>query len=111
MYKFLFKLLTDPLGLPVSLLWEYIILLIINEIAYKIAWKASPGGRFGSEIHWAVRIPSFIIIWTITYCLICLVKWICSNWIFVLCILGAILIIGLLVTIIVSLKNRRRDTV
>ena len=36
MYKFIFELITDPLGLPISVIWEYIILIIINEIAFEL---------------------------------------------------------------------------
>jgi hypothetical protein len=67
LYKFIFTLLTDPLGLPISPIWEYVILAILNEIAFKIAWNVSPGGAWGSEIHWAVRIPFFCVMWAITY--------------------------------------------
>ena len=35
MYKLIFNILTDPLGLPVPLYWEWIILFIIGEISYK----------------------------------------------------------------------------
>lgn len=72
MYKIIFELLTNPLGLPISALYEYLILLILNEIAFQIAWNTSPGGRFGWEIHWAVRIPAFIILWAIIYFLLSL---------------------------------------
>ena len=105
-YSFIFDLITDPLGLPISPIWEYIILIVLNEIAYRIAWYASPGGRFGSEIHWAVRIPTFVIIWAITYAIIAIVKWIFANWIIILSILGAIIIISGVIAIIV-LRRRR----
>ena len=108
MYKFIFEIITDPLGLPISLVWEYIILLILNEIAFCIAWKASPGGIFGSEIHWAVRIPAFIVLWAITYGLIFFGKWICANWIIILSILlSIVVIVGISTIIILSMKKKR----
>ena len=108
MYKFIFEIITDPLGLPISSIWEYIILLILNEITFCIAWKASPGGICGSEIHWAVRIPAFIVLWAIAYGLIFFAKWICANWIIILSILVSILVIAGISTIIVlSVKKRR----
>lgn len=108
MYKFIFEIITDPLGLPISVIWEYIILLVINEIAFQIAWKTSPGGRFGSEIHWAVRIPTFIILWAIIYGLIFLLKWIFLNRIIVLSIAGGIILMaGILKIIILIIKKKK----
>lgn len=112
MYKFIFELITDPLGLPISVIWEYIILIIINEIAFRIAWNTSPGGRFGSEIHWAVRILVFIILWAIIYGIIFLVKWIYLNIIIVLSIVGVIiLVVGILKIIVLFMKQRNRKKV
>ena len=106
MYKFIFEIIIDPLGLPISVIWEYVILLFLNEIAFQTAWNASPGGKWGSEIHWAVRIPTFIVLWGITYSVICIVKWIWTNWILILSILGGILTLaGVLTIIILSVKK------
>ena len=113
MYKFIFELITDPLGLPIPILWEYIILLVLNEIALRIAWKTSPGGRFGSEIHWAVRIPTFIILWAITYVLVIVMKWIYIHRIVVLLTIGGFILIGGIIKIIIYRvinKNKRLNT-
>ena len=107
MYKFIFELITDPLGLPINPIWEYVILLVLNEIAFQIAWNASPGGRWGSEIHWAVRIPMFIVLWAITYAIIVAVKWICTNWILVISIVGGIAVVSG-ITAVVLLHQRKR---
>ncbi len=109
MYKFLFELLTDPLGLPVPWIWEYIILLVLNEIAFRIAWDASPGGAFGSEIHWAVRLPVFVVIWAITYAVISVTKWIFENWILVVSILGVIILCAGIVAIILLRINKHKN--
>ena len=37
MLKFLFGILTDPLGLPIDAIWEYLILAVIGAIAFVIA--------------------------------------------------------------------------
>lgn len=39
MIKFIFELLTDPLGLPTDWIYEYIILAVIEAIAYDFAFK------------------------------------------------------------------------
>ena len=100
MLKFLFGILTDPLGLPIDAIWEYLILAVIGAIAFVIAWNASSGGDFGSLIHWVVRLIAFVILWAIVYGIIALVQWIFANWVVVLCIFGGIIVVGGLIAII-----------
>lgn len=107
MYKFLFDLLTDPLGLPIDALYEYVILLVLNFIAYKIAWDASPGGRWGSEIHWSVRIIVFVVLWAITYGVIAAVKWLFENWLLIISILGFIVLVTVATALIVKRLKRK----
>ena len=107
MYKFIFEIIVDPLGLPISVIWEYIILLFLNEIAFQMAWNSSPGGKWGSEIHWAVRIPTFIFLWAITYGVIYTAKWLWTNWILVLSILGSIAAFAGILFIILNVKRNR----
>ena len=107
MLKLLFTLLTDPLGLPIHALWEYVILAVINEIAYRIAWEASPGGFGGSTIHWVVRAISFVIVWAVTYFVITVVKWIFAHWVLIVCIPGAILLVAGIAAIIILRKSKQ----
>ena len=44
MLKFLYTIFTDPLGLPIDPVWEFVILLIVGEIVHEIAYWVSPGG-------------------------------------------------------------------
>ena len=108
MFKFLFEILTDPLGLPINALWEYLIIAIINAVAFKIAWDASPGGTFGSAIHWGVRLIAFVIIWAITYGVIALAKWIFANWIIALCIVVGLIILGIVIAVVINRNSERR---
>ena len=107
MLKFVFTILIDPLGLPINALWEYLILLVLNEIAYRIAWEASPGGFGGSTIHWAVRTISFVVMWAVTYGIITAVKWIFAHWVLVLSVLGAVLFISG-VAVVVVLRRKKQ---
>ena len=100
MLKFLFGVLTDPLGLPIDAIWEYLILAVIGAIAFGIAWNISPSGEFGSLIHWVVRLIAFVVLWAIVYGIIALVQWIFANWILILCILGGVVVIGGIIAII-----------
>lgn len=100
MYKFLFELIVEPLGLPIYFIYEYMILLIISEFAFHIAWDATPGGKWGSEIHWFVRVISFLVIWFLTYSVILVLKWIISNWVLLLGGAIAFILIFFLMTMI-----------
>ena len=82
LFSFIFEKLTDPLGLPISPLYEYLILAIIGLAAYKIAYSAV-GGMYrigeissktaGSACHWLIRFIVFVVMWAITYGIIELV--------------------------------------
>ena len=100
MLKFLFGVLTDPLGLPIDAIWEYLILAIIGAIAFAIGWAVSDGGMFGSIEHWTARLIAFVILWAIMYGIIALVQWIFANWVLILCILGGVVVIGGIIAII-----------
>ena len=100
MLKFLFGILTDPLGLPIDAIWEYLILAIIGAIAFAIGWAVSDGGMFGSIEHWTARLIAFVILWAIVYGIIALVQWIFANWVLILCILGGVVVIGGIIAII-----------
>jgi len=68
--RVMYELLTSSLGFPIEPIYEYILIFIINEIAFAYAYKESPGGQFGSLIHYLFRIPSFIILWFLAHVLI-----------------------------------------
>ena len=81
MLKLFYTLLTDPLGLPIEPLWEYIILLIVGEIVHEIAWNVSPGGTFGPLIYWVTKLIAFVAIWAVLYAIIAIIKFIIAHWI------------------------------
>ncbi len=102
-FSFLFDRLTDPLGLPIAPLWEYLILFAIGGIAYLVAYTFVGDlyandeihlGCTGSILHWFVRFIVFLAIWAITYAIIWLVKLIFAHWVAILCILGGILLLA-----------------
>ena len=74
LFSFIFNILTDLLSLPVSWFWECLILAVTGKIAFAIAWEASPGGFFGSAVHWSVRAIAFFAIWAVEYFLIWIIK-------------------------------------
>lgn len=65
MFKFVFDLATEPLGLPVEWYYEWIILLVIGEIAYQIAYDKVGTLYHGDFISGALpvksdNVPSFV---------------------------------------------------
>ena len=98
-YKLIFTLLTDPLGLPIDPLWEYVILLIVGEIVHEIAWSASPGGTFGSLIYWVTKLLAFVVIWAVLYAIIAAVQFIVAYWIWFA--IGAVVLVAVGIVFIV----------
>lgn len=93
--KLFYTLLTDPLGLPIEPLWEYLILLIVGEVVHGIVWSASPGCTFGSLIYWVTKLIAFVLIWVILYALIAIVQFIIAYWIWFA--VGAVILIAFVI--------------
>lgn len=68
----IFDLITSPLGLPISPLYEWIILLVVGSIAYHAAFSFVGSldlhnGGVMSIIHWVIRLAVYVIVWFILY--------------------------------------------
>lgn len=101
-FSFYFDKLTDPLGLPLDALLEYIIIAIIGELAFQGAFSLIgalyedgwiSGRGIGSLLHWICRFIIYLIVWAITYFLIVAYEWIKSNLIMSIFILVGIVIL------------------
>lgn len=101
MFKFLFELATEPLGLPIEWYYEYLILAAIGLIAYKLSYNKVgdfynggliSGRGTGSFLHWLIRFVIFAILWAITYFVIFVGKFIIANWEIIVMSLCSILI-------------------
>lgn len=88
MFKFIFDLATEPLGLPIEWYYEWIILLVIGEIAYHVAYdkvgdlyhSGSISGRSaGSFVHWIIRTAVFVAVWAVTYGVIWIGKFVMAH--------------------------------
>lgn len=88
MFEFIFDLATEPLGLPIEWYYEWIILLVIGEVAYHVAYdkvgdlfhSGSISGRSaGSLFHWIIRTAVFVVIWAITYGVIWIGKFVMAH--------------------------------
>lgn len=118
MFKFIFDLLTDPLGLPIEWYWEYIVLLVIGAVAYEVAYRCVgdmysggmiDGSTSGSFFHWLIRLILFVILWAVTYGIIAVVKWLTDNWVLVLSILGGVVAtVGIAAVIAIIVRKRKK---
>lgn len=119
MFKLLFEILTEPLGLPIEWYYEYVILAVVGFIAYIIAFRCV-GSMYnegfitsrgsGSFFHWLIRLIFFVIIWAVTYSVIAFVKWLCANWILVLSVLGGIVLLAVVITITIALIKKKNTS-
>lgn len=114
MYRFIFDILTDPLGLPVNDLWEYGILAVIGLLAFGVGWQVSSGGMFGCVIHWIARLLAFFVLWAVAYILLAALQWVIAH----LALVCGTVIMAVAVIVIVSItgphpykKQRREVTV
>lgn len=118
MFKYIFNLLIDPLGLPIDWYYEYLILAVIGAVAYGIAYRcvgdmyhmgAIDGRTSGSFFHWLIRLILFAVLWAVTYGLIVATRWLTENWVMVLCILGGIVAAaGITVAVAIFIRSRKK---
>ena len=110
-FKFLFERATDPLGLPINALYEYIILAVIGAIAYGIAYSKVgdmyhggliSGRTEGSFFHWLIRLILFVGLWLLTYGAIQVYFFVTANWQIVLMIAGSVAGAAMLCTLAVT---------
>ncbi len=87
-FKILFEIFTDPLGLPINPVYEYIILAVIGLIAYIMSYHivgnlyhgGMIGGRMeGSLFHWSIRLFLFIVMWLVARAVISGYFFVTSN--------------------------------
>lgn len=104
LFSFIFDKLTDPLGLPIDVWKEWLILLVIGAIAYRIAFNIVgemydvgdiSTGVGGSFFHWVIRFIVFVTMWTVTYGAIRAWQFCAAHWIAVISTVGGLLVCGI----------------
>jgi len=110
-FKFMFERATDPLGLPINALYEYIILAVIGAVAYGIAYSKVgdmyhrgliSGRTEGSFFHWLIRLFLFVGLWLLAYGAIQGYYFITANWQIVLMVAGSVAGAAMLCTLAVT---------
>lgn len=104
LFCLIFYMFTNPLGLPIEAWKEWLILLVIREIAYFVAFRIVGdmyGAGFisriigGSFFHWLVRLIVFVSMWIVTYGVIRAWQFCSAHWLAVASVLGGLLICDL----------------
>ena len=110
-FKFLFERATDPLGLPINALYEYIILAVIGVVAYKVSYRKVgdmyhggliSGRTEGSFFHWLIRLILFVGLWLLAYGAIQGYYFMIANWQIILMIAGSVAGAAMLCTLAVT---------
>ena len=110
-FKFMFERLTDPLGLPINPIYEYVILAVIGLVAYGLAYRKVgdmyhggliSGRTEGSFFHWLIRLILFVGLWLLTYGAIQGYYFMTANWQIVLMIAGSVAGAAMLCTLAVT---------
>ena len=111
MFKFIFDLATEPLGLPIEWYYEWLILSVIGYIAYLIAYEKVcslyhgdfiSGRAAGSFFHWIIRTIYFIVMWAITYGVIWIGKFVMAHKIEVGIGLGLAITVAIVVKLLIK---------
>lgn len=106
MWKIIYEILVNPLGLPIDPIWEYLIILVVGEIAHEIAYWVSPGGKkFGSIIYWVSKLLVFVVTWAILYGIITAVQFAIAHWIWFT--IGGVVILAIAITLIIIFKKKK----
>ena len=117
MFKFIFELATEPLGLPIEWYYEWIILLVIGEIAYHVAYDKVgilyhsgfiSGRSAGSFVHWMIRTVVFAAIWAVTYGVIWSGKFVMAHKIQVIIGICSIVAVAIVAKLLIWIKQRNK---
>ena len=100
--KFLFEQATDPLTLPISPVAEWLVLLIINELVFRMAYSmvgdlysfgCISGRMAGQLVHWILRTVCFFIVWGVVSVVIIVGQFVVEHWFAIT--IGILVLVGL----------------
>lgn len=116
--KFIFNILTEPLGLPIPCYLEYLILGVIGIISYKFAYKkvgdmygnqVISGAMAGSFFHWIIRLALFVLLWAAIYGVIYGVKLLIKHWVVISLVAGSISLCWIIAYTIIKIIRCKKN--
>ena len=117
LFSFCFEQITDPLALPLNPLAEWIILTVVHEIAYQLAFSKVGeyyragiirGGTIGSALHWLFRGIIFIAFWVAINAVITVHMFITEHWKMILFATGGVALLAAVCILIKKIILQRR---
>lgn len=109
MWKFIFDYITAPLSLPFNPIADYIICLVIGEVAFRFAYSLA--GEIGSTsgerkvLHWIFRLFIYAMVWAVVYAVTIAWRFVRKNWFWLMPLV--IVFTGILFTFFFYRKKRK----
>lgn len=117
LFRFCYEQITDPLGLPISPIAEYIIIYILHRIVYRLAFNmvgdlyrtnVIDGRLIGSFLHWFLRGICFIAVWAIANGVIIIWRFVVKYWLFLFAGFASVFVLVIVTMCIYHLKQNRK---
>ena len=119
-FRLCFEYLTDPLSLPLDPLVEWIILVVMHELAYRLSFSMVrdlyrsgiiSSRLVGSFLHWFFRTTCFLGTWAGINFAIATYRFIAKHWLMIICAIGSILLILILAAFAYNNILQRQRTI
>ncbi len=113
--KLLIEFVTEPLGLPIEWWKGWLIMLVVGEIAYRVAYAVvgheyRAGGittkTEGILLHLLIRLPVYVCLWAVSNGVIRFRQFVGEYWVIVFVSLG-VCFIAVIAAVILIRKERK----
>lgn len=101
-FRLCFEQFTDQLTFPLSPVTEWIVVLVLHEIVYRLAFSMVgdlyysgiiSGRLIGSFLHWLFRGISFAIAWMVVNFAVVAYRFVTEHWLIIVGTIGGILLL------------------
>lgn len=84
MFRIIFNIITSNLSLPCDFLISLVVMELLGQIAYTMAYSAVGDldlhGGIGSAMHWIIRLVIMFVMWYVTCIIMYVVRFIVLHW-------------------------------
>lgn len=117
LFRFCFEQVTDPLALPLHPIAEWLILAVVHEVAYQLAYSKVggyyragiiSGGTVGSALHWFFRSIIFVAFWWAINVVIAVYMFITEHWRMILVATGGVVLLVVVGVLMYKTMLQRR---
>lgn len=102
-FRLCFEQFTDQLTFPLSPVTEWIVVLVLHEIVYRLAFSMVgdlyhsgiiSGRLIGSFLHWLFRGISFAIAWLVVNFAVAAYRFVTEHWLMIIGAIGGIVLLA-----------------